>query len=320
MVIDIMGISAIQNITMGLDLSKDHCEIQADLSYSSRKGMLGMLAFPPGRAKYSNLVPAHASIFSSGSWNPQEAWKALEEMARGLDPQIPAQLGMQLDAFASASGTNRTIQLRQNILDVLGQEWVGYSYPLNGSMATVSLFAIGDAAKMTEGMADLAAVCKGAIATMGALPLAIEAVEGMAHPTWRFSLMESEEKIVEHFIQVTPSHLVMVTPDLATLEKAVTQLKKPGKSAFQRPDVSRHLNNWAGAPVMLGYGEITPSMVEMVLKAMKSLENNAEKSAHLEKLPDAATLSRLLGPFSYATYADEGSIRFSMRLLAPTTP
>lgn len=322
-IIDTMGISSIETITLGLDFSREHCEIQAAMSYTSKKGLLGLLAFPPGRAKYSSLVPAFASIFSSGSWDVQEAWKALEEWVRGLDPQLPTQLGMQLDAFATASGTNRTIDLRQNILEVLGRDWVNYHFPLDGSLAGVSLVSIADAAKMAEGMADLAAVSKGAISAFGTLPLAIEVVEGMEKPTWRFSILQSEEKVVEAFFQVTPSHLVIATPNLATLEKAVKHIQSPGKSAFQRPEVSRTLNSWSGEPVVLGYGEFTPAMLEMALSALKSLaslEKNAQGSAHLEKLPEAAVLSRLLGPFSYATYATEGNIRFSLRLLAPATP
>lgn len=125
-----LGLDALESVALNLSLTPNATLVDFGVFFTEKKGLLKLMAYAPGSYPQPKFVPAHALSVSSSNFSFPDMWAAAEEMLNALSPALLQMATAQYQQFLQAAGVDEAVDLKKNLLQNLGHEWVSFSLPI----------------------------------------------------------------------------------------------------------------------------------------------------------------------------------------------
>jgi hypothetical protein len=138
LILDALGLAGVKSVSFAYRETRDGALVNFFVAapQAGRKGLLKILTIEHATAVPQAFVPADAIKFWRGRLDAQESWAALQKTLDGFSPMATASLNAAIDmANANAKKTDPDFDLRKNLIDNLGDDFIGYQKAPTGTSA-----------------------------------------------------------------------------------------------------------------------------------------------------------------------------------------
>jgi hypothetical protein len=138
-IISASGLAGLKTVSFTCDQSREGVQANFFISVpdTSREGIIKMIASVPKDANPPAFVPADAVKFWRWRVDGQQSWATLQKMLGDISPVALTGLNSFL-AIANSSGQQQDpdFDIRKNLIDNLGDDWIGYQKKPAGATLT----------------------------------------------------------------------------------------------------------------------------------------------------------------------------------------
>ena len=138
-ILDALGLTGVTSVSFAEreDHDGSHVSVFIAAPQSSRKGLLTIFAAEHASAVPQSFVPADAVKFFRWRLDSRDGWNALQKMLGDISPMAVAGLNSAINmANANAKKTDPDFDLRKNLIDNLGDDFVSYQKAPAGTTLT----------------------------------------------------------------------------------------------------------------------------------------------------------------------------------------
>ena len=321
-VIEALGLKALDAGYLSIRLGTPPARFDYGVVYQEARGLFKMMAFKPGADARPPLIPADALGGGVVNFAWMEMWEALHEILQDISPPLAAMIDAQIQQL----GAGLEIDLVQALLGSLGGEMVSASFldepdepGENAALEDIhSLFAIGLADRQSVEMG-LEAVQS--LASPGVELFDVEEYLGTeVHVSRPFPTGEGTQQTVFAYA-LTDRWLLIGLGSAEPVRRALSQMKNPGRTLWERPEVRAGLLSLPPGAASVGYQEIS-SQVNGLLESLLAVQEMAgddedDDLFNAEARPDAQLLERYFGATVSGLYRSDDNLHFTVLFLSP---
>jgi hypothetical protein len=292
-ILDAAGLTGVKSASFACRENSDGASASVFIAApaANRKGLLKMFAAAHKSAVPPLFVPADAVKFWRWRLDGQDGWAELEKMLGEISPMAVAGLDAAIGmADANARKNDPDFDLRKNLIDNLGDDFVSYQKaPTGTALADLNnapaLYLIG----VENGGTGATAVKDLLLLSMPRQEKAPAPRDFQGHKIYTIPLpgaRVSGTATPERSLYISSSSgYVALSTDVSTLEEYLRSGEKPPKPLSGTPgliDAAQHVGGTAGG--LFGY----QNQREVLRSLFKTLKNQASNDSAAETNPMAA--------------------------------
>ena len=280
-ILDATGLTGVKSVSFAYRETRDGSQVNFFVAapQSGRKGLLKIFAATHESAVPQSFVPADAVKFWRWRLDGQDGWAALQKMLGEISPMATAGLDSAIDmADANARKTDPDFDLRKNLIENLGDDFVNYQKaPTGTSLADLnnvpSLYLIG----VEKG--DPAATAVKDLFSMSRRQKAPDPRDFLGHKIYTIPLpgprVSGAAAAPTRSIYVSSSSgYVALSTDVSTLEEYLRSGEKPPKPLSGTPgliDAAQHVGGVGGG--LFGY-QNQREVLRVLFKTLKNQDSS----------------------------------------------
>ena len=282
-ILDATGLTGVKSASFSYRETRDGSQVNFFIAApeSGRKGLLKIFAATHESAVPQSFVPADVVKFWRWRLDGQSGWAALEKMVGDISPGALAGLNAGISMVdANAKKTDPDFDLRKNLIDNLGDDWVNYQKAPTGTSLTdlnnaPSLYLIG----VDKG--DTAATAVKDLFSMNRRQKAPDPRDFLGHkiytiplPGQRVAGKAAAAAPVRSIYCSSSSGYVALSTDVSMLEEYLRSGQKPPKPLSGTPgliDAAQHVGGVGGG--LFGY-QNQREVLRVLFKTLKNQDSN----------------------------------------------
>jgi hypothetical protein len=339
-ILDVTGLTGVKSASFAYRETRDGSQVNIFLAApeSDRKGLLKIFAAAHESAVPQSFVPADAVKFWRWRLDGQGGWAELEKMLGEISPMAVAGLDAAIGmADANARKNDPDFDLRKNLIDNLGDDFISYQKALTGTALTdlnnaPLLYLIG----VEKGETGATAVKDLLLLSMSHQQKSPDPRDFQGHKIYTIPLpgaRVSGTATPERSLYISSSSgYVALSTDVSTLEEYLRSGEKPPKPLSGTPgliDAAQHVGGTGGG--LFGYQnqrEVLRSLFKTLknqasndsggMNAMAALPKQIQDWLDFSLLPDYDQVSKY---FYFSVYAGSTTANgLSFKAFAPRPP
>jgi hypothetical protein len=320
-----LGLEVLQGVFLGIDLEDKTSHLDLGVTYSQNRGLMKLLAYGPGEAPRSPIIPTKATVFGSTAFDFQTFWTSLEEIINSIDPSLLEMGSAQLQAVTSGAGIE--LDLRRDLLENLGGEIVTIqaehvdALPGGALSALQTNQVLAVSIKQRESFELMLETVKTLIGTGSELFESSDYLDTTIYSLKIPQAGESEgtgEAAPKISYAVTDGFFLLCIGDLAPLHGTLVAMQRSDESVWKRADVVQALASLPSGAAGVSFQDVqtTANTLFTMLATIGALEEDGSSLVDPDAVPDSEVVSKYFEASVGGLYKEEGRIVFRSRTLA----
>ena len=280
-ILDATGLTGLRSVSFAYRETRDGSQVNFFVAApeADRKGLIKIFAAAHKSAVPQSFVPADAVKFWRWRLDGQDGWAALEKMLGDISPMAAAGLNSAIDmANANAKRTDPDFDLRKNLIENLGDDFISYQKaPAGKSLADMnnapSLYLIG----VQKGEPAATAIKDLLSLSLSRRQKPAEPRNFQGHKIYTVPLPGARVSgaAAPHSLYISSSSgYAALSTDVSTLEEYLRSGEKPPKPLSGTPglvDAAQHVGGTGGG--LFGY-QNQREVLRFLFKTLKNQDAN----------------------------------------------
>ncbi len=318
-----LGLDGLRAAFATLTMSDSGLDLDMGLTYGSDQGLVKLLAYGPGEAPRTRLIPSDAVNFGTARFDFATAWQALEDIVNRVNPSLLAMAGAQVSAMIQNAGVE--LDLRRDLLDNLDGEVFVVQRP---PVATTS--SRDEPPSVTQSQ-----VVGLRVRQRQGFELALETLKTMAGRGSQ--LFESRDYLdtTIYSLALAPAggqttvayafsgdYFLLSLGTTSVLESVLMAARDRGSSVWRTPRVQRAVDMLPAGASAINYQDLATSgqAAFQGLAMLASVDPTGELAiCDPSAVPDSEVLGSYLGPAVGGVYKDGTALIARVKVLPPDT-